>query len=244
MPEIEWNARYWDGDYDWTKRGEEWSVEYGGSEPQWFGSLYPRLHRFLPARAILEIAPGFGRWTRFLLPMCQRYLGIDLSGQCVESCKSSFVNAGHAQFLKNDGMSLDAAPDNTFDLVFSFDSLVHADAGVLDSYVPQILRKLASRGIAFVHHSNAAALPLVEEVPHARSASVSAESVASAVRGAGGNVLVQEITTCGGDGMIDCLSLFCRRERGSETAAVRIWNPKFGVEAEIIGAMQAPYSRI
>jgi hypothetical protein len=27
---------------------------WGGSEPQWFGSLYPRLHRFLPARAILE----------------------------------------------------------------------------------------------------------------------------------------------------------------------------------------------
>jgi SAM-dependent methyltransferase len=244
MPEIEWNARFWDGDYDWTKRGEEWSVEYGGSEPQWFGSLYPRLHRFLPARAILEIAPGFGRWTRFLLPMCQQYMGIDLSGQCVESCKSSFGNVGHAQFLKNDGMSLDAAPDNTFDLVFSFDSLVHADAGVLDSYVPQILRKLAPRGIAFVHHSNAAAFPLVEEVPHGRSASVSAESVASAVCGAGGNVLVQEITTCAGDGMIDCLSLFCRRERGSETAAVRIWNPKFGVEAEIIGAMQAPYSRI
>ena len=244
MPEIEWNARFWDGDYDWTKRGEEWSVEYGGSEPQWFGSLYPRLHRFLPARAILEIAPGFGRWTRFLLPMCQQYMGIDLSGQCVESCKSSFGNVGHAQFLKNDGMSLDAAPDNTFDLVFSFDSLVHADAGVLDSYVPADLRKLAPRGIAFVHHSNAAAFPLVEEVPHGRSASVSAESVASAVCGAGGNVLVQEITTCAGDGMIDCLSLFCRRERGSETAAVRIWNPKFGVEAEIIGAMQAPYSRI
>jgi SAM-dependent methyltransferase len=81
-------------------------------------------------------------------------MGIDLSGKCIESCKSRFGNVSHAQFLMNDGMSLDPLPDDTFDLVFSFDSLVHAEAEVLDSYIRQMLQKLAPQGIAFVHHSN------------------------------------------------------------------------------------------
>jgi SAM-dependent methyltransferase len=244
MPSIELQAKIWDGKHDWTKGGEEWSEPWGGSEPQWFGSLYPRLHRFLPARDILEIGPGGGRWTRFLLPMCQQYMGIDLSGQCIESCKSFFGNASHAQFLKNDGMSLDAVPDDTFDLVFTFDSLVHAETVVMDSYIPQILRKLAPGGVAFVHHSNVAALPPKEWVPHGRSSSVSAETVASAVRGAGGNILLQEIINWHVADMIDCISTFCRPERGSKTAPARIWNSKFNAEVEIIRTMQAPYSGI
>jgi SAM-dependent methyltransferase len=119
-------------------------------------------------------------------------MGIDLSGKCIESCKSRFGNVSHAQFLMNDGMSLDPLPDDTFDLVFSFDSLVHAEAEVLDSYIRQMLQKLAPQGIAFVHHSNVAALPPTEQVPHGRSPSVSAETVASAVRDAGGMCLFKE----------------------------------------------------
>ena len=119
-------------------------------------------------------------------------MGIDLSGKCIESCKSRSGNVGHAQFLMNDGMSLDPLPDDTFDLVFSFDSLVHAEAEVLDSYIRQMLQKLAPQGIAFVHHSNVAALPPTEQVPHGRSPSVSAETVASAVRDAGGMCLFKE----------------------------------------------------
>ena len=70
MPELDWNKAVFDGNYDWRQGGEEWSAPWGGSEAQWFGSLYPRLHRLLPAGRILEIAPGFGRWTKFLIPAC------------------------------------------------------------------------------------------------------------------------------------------------------------------------------
>ena len=73
MPDVNWNLIAWDG-YDWSDRGEGFSEPWGGSEAQWFGSLYPRLHRFLPAKNILEIGPGVGRWTKFLLPLCERYV--------------------------------------------------------------------------------------------------------------------------------------------------------------------------
>ena len=43
MPDLQWNIAAWDGSYDWSTGGEEWSQVWGGSEAQWFGSLYPRL---------------------------------------------------------------------------------------------------------------------------------------------------------------------------------------------------------
>jgi SAM-dependent methyltransferase len=118
VPELEWNNAVWGESYDWAAAGEEWSATWGGSEAQWFGSLYPRLHRVLPAKRVLEIAPGFGRWTKFLVRVCDSYVGIDLSGKCVEACQSTFAAADHARFVKNDGLSLGEA-NGSFDFVFS-----------------------------------------------------------------------------------------------------------------------------
>ena len=87
MPNLDWNRQMWTEDSTWTTAGDEWSGDWGDSEAQWFGSLYPRLHRMLPAETILEIAPGFGRWTRFLLPQCGHYVGMDLSETCVDACR-------------------------------------------------------------------------------------------------------------------------------------------------------------
>jgi len=140
MPELRWNEVVWGDARSWRDAGEQWSVPWGSSEAQWFGSIYPRLHRLLPARRILEIAPGFGRWTRFLLSACENYFGADLSPVCIAACRNTFSDAGHAKFVQNDGMSLAEIPDSSVDLVFSFDSLVHAELDVFKSYVPQIIK--------------------------------------------------------------------------------------------------------
>lgn len=59
------------------RRVERWVGR--GSEAQWFGCLYPRLHRLLLTGRILEIALGFGRRTNFLISACSNYIGFDLS---------------------------------------------------------------------------------------------------------------------------------------------------------------------
>ncbi|MGH8591225.1 MAG: hypothetical protein ACREXX_18480 [Gammaproteobacteria bacterium] len=64
MPDLQWNIASWNGSYDWSTGGEEWSEAWGGSEAQWFGSLYPRPRRRLPTGSILEIAPGWGNGGR------------------------------------------------------------------------------------------------------------------------------------------------------------------------------------
>ena len=241
MPDIDWNLAAWSSGRDWGGEGEAWSSPWGGSEAQWFGLLYPRLHRRLPARSILEIAPGYGRWTRFLLPGCTEFLGVDLSATAIEACRESFASAGHARFIRNDGLTL--PPGGPFDLVFSFDSLVHAEIEVFQAYVPQILAKLAPGGVAFLHHSNLAALDPAMANPHHRARSVSALKLRELVEAQGGAVMVQEVIAWGAIQQHDCMTLFGRRDNFPQAQPVLLDNTESSREAWMIAHFQAPWNR-
>lgn len=243
VPDLDWNRTVWSDHYDWTTGGEEWSQTWGGSEAQWFGSLYPRLHRFLPSQSILEIGPGFGRWTTFLLMYCSRYFGIDLSELCVNACRRRFCETEHAHFVQNDGLSLSGINDNSCDLVFSFDSLVHVELDVLAFYVPEILRVLSPAGVAFIHHSNL--LPFAASIgcPHDRSRSVSAENFSAIISNNGGRVLIQEVVNWGGPYLHDCLTLFAPASTGSPQNPILLNNDRFMDEALIIRDFQSHYSK-
>jgi 2-polyprenyl-3-methyl-5-hydroxy-6-metoxy-1,4-benzoquinol methylase len=154
MPTISENLHTWNTLYDWSGEGAEWSREFGGTEALWWFVIYPRIHRFLPASTILEIAPGYGRWTQFLGAQCQSMIAVDLSEKCIAQCKKRYASSNHIKFIVNDGESLAAIPDQSVDFVFSFDSLVHAEKDVLEAYVTQLAEKLRPDGVGFIHHSN------------------------------------------------------------------------------------------
>jgi ubiquinone/menaquinone biosynthesis C-methylase UbiE len=159
MATIEENLRVWNNTYAWPSGGDEWSADFGGTEALWFFVLYPRIHRFVPAAKILEIGPGFGRWTQFLKTQCKSMVAVDISEKCIEQCRARFASEPHIEFCVNDGISLSAVPDTSVDFVFSFDSLVHAEQDVIRAYLFQLARKLSRDGIGFVHHSNIGAYP-------------------------------------------------------------------------------------
>ena len=152
MPSIEEN-RSW-GTYSWPERGNEWSREWGDVETQWHAAIHPRIRRFLPAQRVLEIAPGYGRWSGFLIDCAEHYIGVDLNPECVSACKARFAVESHATFVENDGKSLAAVADDSINFAFSFDSLVHAEIDVIEAYLHELSRKLSPDGIAFIHHSN------------------------------------------------------------------------------------------
>ena len=243
MLTVEWNYSEWAKSHHWVEGGEEWSIAWGGSEAQWFGSLYPRLHRLLPAGTILEIAPGYGRWTKFLIAQCNQYIGVDLSPNCIEACQRRFASVPHARFFSNDGRSLDNVPDDGVDLIFSFDSLVHAEIDVFVAYVPAILRKLTAFGVAFLHHSNMAALG-TEADAHSRATSVSGDRIAEIVNASGGKILMQEYINWGGNVLNDCLTLLARADAYSDVAPTVLTNMRFMDEAALISQYQAPYSQL
>jgi hypothetical protein len=159
MPTVADNLNIWGEDYHWPSGGDEWSAQFGGTDAQWSFVLYPRVRHFLPAPAILEIAPGFGRWTQFLKEQCESLTVVDLSAKCIEQCKARFANDSHIKYHVNDGSSLSAIQDRSIDFVFCFDSLVHAEKDVLQAYLMQLAQKLKPNGAGFIHHSNLGAYP-------------------------------------------------------------------------------------
>jgi SAM-dependent methyltransferase len=113
---------------------------------RWLASLLPRIHAFVPAATILEIAPGFGRWTQFLRHLCDRLIVVDSSEKCIRACEERFAACSHIDYHANDGKSLAMVPDRAIDFVFSFDSLARAEEVVIQEYLTQLANKLTADG--------------------------------------------------------------------------------------------------
>jgi SAM-dependent methyltransferase len=153
MPDVDQNLSVWK-DWGWAQQGDEWSAWWGGTPALWYGAILPRIHAWMPTQTILEIAPGYGRWTQYLKDLADRLIAVDLSEQCIEYCRERFAGSANIDFHVNDGRSLEMVDDGSVDVAFSFDSLVHADPDVLAEYLRQLARKLKPTGVGFIHHSN------------------------------------------------------------------------------------------
>jgi len=154
MPTIDENRSFWGEIYNWPQAGAEWSKVWGSAHIQWYGSILPRISAFVPADTILEVAPGYGRWTAFLNDLCKRLIIVDLSESCIDRCRQRFADCSHISYFVNDGKSLEMVVDGGIDFIFSFDSLVHAEEPVLKAYAAEFAKKLRPNGAAFLHHSN------------------------------------------------------------------------------------------
>lgn len=154
MPSVDANLKAWDRLYGWEQEGDEWSSAWGGATAQWYGSILPRIRRFLPADSILEIAPGHGRWTHFLREHARQLSAVDLSASCIEFCRKRFDGDTRIRYFVNDGLSLEMIDAASVDFAFSFDSLVHVEEDVIRSYLVHLARVLKPDGAAFLHHSN------------------------------------------------------------------------------------------
>lgn len=262
MPTIEENKAKWDGTYDWQRAGEEWSVVWGGTQMQWYGTLFPRVHAFLPARTILEIAPGFGRWTQFLKDCCDRLILVDLSEKCIQACRQRFKDCSHISYYVNDGESLAMVPDHAIDFVFSFDSLVHVEEQVMSAYVFHLAAKLATDGVAFIHHSNLGAYPRYVQLQQApkllallrrlrlaersfnwRGLSMSADKMRLLAEANGLQCVSQEIIPWATKRtLIDCLSVLVRKDSiwARENRILR--NPSFMKEGRYLASLAPLYA--
>lgn len=236
MPTVTWNKDKWDDSYRWPASGDEWSFPWGGPSSQWSTCLWPRISAFLPAASVLEIAPGYGRWTQYLLPQAASYTGVDLSESCVSTCAERFADQPNATFAVNDGKTLPMIPDGSVDFIFSFDSLVHVEADVIGSYLREFSRVLSPDGVAFIHHSNIgayrrttrlrdAAARVAERLPNPREAlscaglahwhksrgrSMTAERFAALAGEAGLSCPGQEVIGWASPLLIDCMSTVTR----------------------------------
>jgi SAM-dependent methyltransferase len=214
VPSLSQNLSVWGETYDWSQRGDEWSDTWGGVSYQWWTTLFPRLPGYVPAGRILEIAPGYGRWTHFLRDLCDELIIVDIAESAIEYCRQRFAGDDHIRSYVNDGSSLAMVGSDSVDLAFSFDSLVHAEADILSGYLAELARILAADGVAFVHHSNMASYEPGTYDPHNihwRATSVSAELIERVARSSGLSVISQETVAWGNEKLLnDCFSVITR----------------------------------
>lgn len=252
MPTIEQNRETWSS-YDWVgEAGEEWSSAWGGSEMLWHVTLLPRLRGFLPTRTVLEIAPGGGRITTYLLAWCDRMHLVDIASPA-KACRQRFRNRRNMSYHLGDGRSLASIDDGSIDLAFSWDSLVHADVDALEGYVADLARKLAPRGVALLHHSNLAACRLPggafaadmdQAVNGWRATSVSAERFRELCRANGLACPVQEIFPWSRPEVeSDCLSLVVRGQASAASSwrVIRTNMPGEMAIARCLRELYGPY---
>lgn len=258
MPSIHENRAYWDNDgYNWKYEGEEWSHAWGGSKRQWENGIFPRIKQYDLSGTILEIAPGYGRWSHYLQSLSDKYIGIDISKSCITACKKRFKDYEHMSFFHNDGKSLDSVPNESVDFIFSYDSLVHVESDVMNAYLSEIALKLKPDGVAFLHHSNLRdylayskmrpnieffrgvfdyiirTTPLDNIWYQWRATSVSAKTVAKEAKKHGLQCINQELITWSSKrALVDCMSTIVRNDSKLKKSNVIIKNRGFMTEAE------------
>jgi len=231
--------------------GDEWSTLGGGSDRWWYGILLPRLLPILntlpPKPHVLEIAPGHGRWTNFLLPQAGALTAIDIDQGCLDACRSRFGDRVH--LVLGDGHTLGGPHERItgpFDFCFSYDSLVHAEIDVMGSYLSELSRALRPGGYAFLHHSNLANLDLPDDAPrHWRATSVDAQAVRVHARTCGLSVPLQELCTKAGPkdrAMIDCITTLHKPEQGPPSPhTTMLESPDFWRQVQLLGSAGRAY---
>ncbi len=262
MVTIKEHIKYWDENYDWRERGDEWSAPWGGVDMQWYFTILPRIHSFVPTGTILEIAPGFGRWSQFLVHLCKNLILVDSSEKCIEACKERFKSFSNITYHVNNGKSLEMIPDASIDFVFSFDSLVHAEDEVIEAYLNQLIKKLKKGSAGFMHHSNIGeyktffsfvkripsrirviliVLGLIDFLDHGRAYSMTAEKFRQYAKKAGFQCVKQEIINWKTRRLIDCLSVFKRKNVHLEYSPLIIRNKGFMNNVRYIYTLSALY---
>ena len=238
MPTVKENHQRW-LEYDFPEGGDEWSASWGGTGGLWWGTVFPRVQSGLEG-SVLEIGPGYGRFTQFLLERCEDLTLVDLVPKCIEACRKRFREFNNINYLVNDGRSLSGVLDNSIDFAFSFDSLVHAEAEVLCSYISELKRVLVPGGRAFIHHSNVAGLadPVtgkqVVENPHWRGETASAGLVREYCALNQLDCRLQELVNWGVEDLTDCFTSLIKPKDDISEEAVLAENPEFMEEARLI----------
>jgi 2-polyprenyl-3-methyl-5-hydroxy-6-metoxy-1,4-benzoquinol methylase len=101
-------------DYDWRGAGEEWNVS-----PEWKRALIDDvLVKYIdPGKDILEVGPGAGRWTEWLVKLARSVVAVDVSEKCIEMCEQRFKGCTNVRFFLNNGCGLPFLGDRSIDYI-------------------------------------------------------------------------------------------------------------------------------
>jgi precorrin-6B methylase 2 len=105
-----------------------------------------------PQSTVVEIGPGGGRWTRYMLGAGRIY-AVDYHQELLDELRTNF-DADNLIFVKNSGNDFPNIPNESIDLIFSFGTFVHLDLEIIDQYLRNMRRLLKPESTVVVHYSD------------------------------------------------------------------------------------------
>lgn len=159
MPTVDWNKR-------WGRQIEEhieshqdywWGCQWGDpcSQPALSAVVERYITPYLRSHlVVMEIGPGGGRWTQFLVGARELVL-VDLNPEFFAYLRARFKDApAKLTFYHTHDSELDGVASESIDFAFSFGAFVHIDPEDIASYVGHLQRVLKPGGRAVIQYAD------------------------------------------------------------------------------------------
>jgi len=105
-----------------------------------------------PAHDALEIGPGGGRWTRYLLGFRKLYV-VDYYPDLLQQLRRT-VKAPNITIINNNGCDFPGVPKRSIDYLFSFDTFVHLEVDLIRAYLENMRDIVKPAGNVVIHYSD------------------------------------------------------------------------------------------
>jgi ubiquinone/menaquinone biosynthesis C-methylase UbiE len=132
--------------------GMEW-----GDPDTWDPLTFIRDHYVLPYvqydQVAVEIGPGGGRWTKYLLGFGKIY-AVDYHNELLCELKKRYGKQKNIEFIKNNGTDFPGVAAASVNYLFSFGTFVHLDFNIIEAYLDNIRSVLRPGANAVVQYSD------------------------------------------------------------------------------------------
>jgi ubiquinone/menaquinone biosynthesis C-methylase UbiE len=132
-----------------------YGLQWGDPETQG-PQVYMRDHFILPYvkpdQVALEIGPGGGRWTGYLLGFKRLHV-VDYHAELLQELRQRF-NKPNMEFIVNNGTDFPGVPEHSVDYVLSVGVFVHLELHLIAAYLKNIARILKPGGNVLLTYSD------------------------------------------------------------------------------------------
>lgn len=102
--------------------------------------------------SVLEIGPGGGRWTRYLLG-ARRVYAVDFHPELIAEARTH-MRSDRITFIRNNGDDFPGVPHASVDFLFSFGVFVHLDVDIIARYLENMRAVLAPAANVVLQYSD------------------------------------------------------------------------------------------
>ena len=129
----------------------EWNIgEFlatGRADVSRFMADFERLSPNTPRTRLLDFGCGVGRVTRVFAGCFDTVVGVDVAPSMIEWAQTLHADCDHCTFLVNRAPNLKIFPSESFSVVYSRIVLQHIRAGIVERYIPELIRVLQPGGV-------------------------------------------------------------------------------------------------